>query len=303
MDLGRARPRRHPRPLASRHGVRSRLLGVAVSRNRHRSGNPAARVNAAVVDRRAPDLYALVIGFLGTVIGLPIYVDLSWYGTLIVAACELGLLILVYRLLERRMRRALKVWLAAGSIIAGLIVLPVVGHLVFPAPNEFETAYYSPFEEDGDLKAALKPSKVAGHCWEGTVVDTYRTDRGDRVYRCVAESRIEDPCFPRLNKVVVCADDPWSEQVVEVSLTSDLPEIGHFAPEPGYVSLPWGLELSTGERCTFFSGTSRVTAGIRQNYACDRGRTAYDVDIVQGTARVEGQDVKVANVALARVGY
>jgi len=38
---------------------------------------------------------------------------------------------------------------------------------------------------------------------------------------------------------------------------------------------PWALELANGARCTFATGATATTAGLRLNYFCEEGGAAY----------------------------
>lgn len=122
-----------------------------------------------------------------------------------------------------------------------LIILPFA---VFSDTTELKL--YRPFGESGSQSALTAEIKRAGECWK----PSEKIIRDD-AWRCIAEGKIYDPCFVKKSQTgieVRCPVSPWSDEVVEITLTGALPEQTLPALDMS-VNFPWAIELGTGERC------------------------------------------------------
>lgn len=70
---------------------------------------------------------------------------------------------------------------------------------------------------------------------------------------------------------LVCAEDPFSAEVVALTLSTPLPDPVAM-DEPDFAAgLPWALELVNGRRCILLTGATASVAGMRINYGCPDG--------------------------------
>ena len=67
--------------------------------------------------------------------------------------------------------------------------------------------------------------------------------------------------------------DPWSDRAVEVTVSAPLAFAGT-ATDPR-AGDPLFLTLADGSRCTIMGGATYSLAGLRANYSCNRGGTAF----------------------------
>lgn len=139
-----------------------------------------------------------------------------------------------------------------------------------PAPTVTQVRIFTPFV-GGNLSIGLAvTSEVSGSCFASSVASSERPD----AWRCTSDNAILDPCFENLlgdDKTLACAEDPFSANVVMLTLTSDLPD-PTVTDEPDFMtSLPWALELDNGQQCTLLTGATAPVAGMRINYGCTDG--------------------------------
>lgn len=171
------------------------------------------------------------------------------------------------------------------------IITPIGGHIstilvpsktAAPPPRVTATQvrYYQPFplfvRPEPRLAPGLKvTSSRCGKCIALSLADMARLD----AFRCFARNQVLDPCFPDSNIrmfSMACANSPWSRDVTIVRLQSPM-----FPPRRSVSSraLPWGLELSNGDRCTHISGVGPPSvAGMTAYYVCIRGYALGDVN-------------------------
>ena len=86
-------------------------------------------------------------------------------------------------------------------------------------------------------------------------------------WRCFAGSAILDPCWAESGGAlrVVCQGAPWEKTVWRLNLSEPLAKVRPLKAPPA-----WGMELATGNRCSFAEGATDVIHGLRLNYACVR---------------------------------
>lgn len=145
-------------------------------------------------------------------------------------------------------------------------------------PAATQVRVFTPFNSSGLVIGLAVTSKVSGSCFASSVATPQRPD----AWRCNAGNAIYDPCFQNLlgdQKELACARDPFSADVVLLTLTKALPQNEHKA-EPNYLKgMPWAIELANGQKCVLFTGATAPVAGMRINYGCpDGGQVVGPVD-------------------------
>jgi hypothetical protein len=141
----------------------------------------------------------------------------------------------------------------------------------------------------GRLSNGLTASeKASGSCFTESVASGSRTD----AWRCTTGNAILDPCFQNVMgdaKVLACTRDPWSTNVVMLTLKAPL--AGERRKEiDRATTLPWAIELATGQHCSLFTGATAPVAGMRINYGCPGGwNIVGDIDRSQPVWRVFAQ--------------
>ncbi len=85
-------------------------------------------------------------------------------------------------------------------------------------------------------------------------------------------SNVFDPCFGADNADgLACPSAPWSTEYVKIAGIGQSGDTS--GPKTG--GLPWGLELSDGNRCAAASGGTNSIGGKRLNYFCAGGGAVY----------------------------
>jgi hypothetical protein len=175
-------------------------------------------------------------------------------------------------------RAALGAWLAAlGAQPSPAVAAPPPATSAQPslappaAPSPAtDVRVMVPFEAGRRLVSALTVSaRASGACWTASLASASRAD----AWRCTAVNRIHDPCFAGFigaDPVAACPPDPWSSEVVLLSLSGTPP--GDVTRPPNLLDgPPWAVELVSGERCTMLTGATWGVAGMRANYGCSQG--------------------------------
>ncbi len=137
-------------------------------------------------------------------------------------------------------------------------------------PSATQVRIFTPFV-GGNLSIGLATTaEVTGSCETSSAASPERPD----AWRCSAGNEILDPCFENLlgdEKVLACAEEPFSANVVQLTLSADLPD-STVTNEPDFATgLPWALELENGQQCTLLTGATAPVAGMRINYGCPDG--------------------------------
>lgn len=140
------------------------------------------------------------------------------------------------------------------------------------SPQMTDIRLLTPFQPAGGLVIGVAVTgKASGSCFAASIASPERPD----AYRCTAGNAILDPCFASLDDQapLACAQDPWSANVVSLTLSGPPPSnLELAAPDPDYAgSTPWALELTNGQRCTAMTGATAPVAGLRVNYGCIGG--------------------------------
>jgi hypothetical protein len=101
-------------------------------------------------------------------------------------------------------------------------------------------------------------------------------------YRCFAGNGVYDPCWAQTaggrSDEVLCLLRPWDTTVIRLRSDGPLPLPGSSKVDLAY---PFGLELTSGERCVVYQG-SRSAFGERPvDYQCDSGK----FEVLRGISR------------------
>ena len=154
-------------------------------------------------------------------------------------------------------------------------VMLALGTLAFPATGSATgqratvVHTYVAFQ-DGKLASDLRVrATVRGSCWTLSLVD-------DRAYswRCLHGNYIHDPCFSatRTSRSVVCPDAPWSDRVLVLALTEQLPAWHLYSRTVSAAAWPWGIVTTTGKHCITAAGAATgEIAGKQVTYVCAGG--------------------------------
>jgi hypothetical protein len=139
-----------------------------------------------------------------------------------------------------------------------------------------QVLYAAPVSADGQLIAGLHISgRVDGSCEAG--VNNVGTQTA--VYnQCTTGTNIFYNCWTAEHSVlptsaVLCMDIPWDKSAVEIQ-TSGLPPVqdipGNLAPDTALEALkePWGVQLTTGQKCVAFDGSPDRFQGAIVRYNC-----------------------------------
>ncbi len=106
---------------------------------------------------------------------------------------------------------------------------------------------YKPFSTNPTEKmTSSSQRRVTGQCWQ----QSQRIKRED-AWRCQYEDKIIDPCFVKTygnHKEAICPESPWHNQIIAIALEQPIEQLGVETLDFSR-TLPWGLELSTGEKC------------------------------------------------------
>jgi hypothetical protein len=120
-----------------------------------------------------------------------------------------------------------------------------------------------------DQSTVREGYQVVGNLEGECVGNSHASNRPD-AWRCFSPGSVYDPCFHPSGAadLVGCLAAPWSKDVVLIELTEPLPIPPDFTQEEILAGPPWGVELSSGERCFWAQGGTGRVGGLRINYGC-----------------------------------
>jgi hypothetical protein len=126
-----------------------------------------------------------------------------------------------------------------------------------------QVAIFKAFVQHDNLNPNLiVTQRTSGNCWTQSLANSGRPD----AWRCQTNTLIMDPCFQD-NKTLACVVSPWVKKVSILELNSVLPETS-VKKLNTQKAIPWALELTDGQRCTFLTGSTGAVNGMRINYGC-----------------------------------
>jgi hypothetical protein len=112
----------------------------------------------------------------------------------------------------------------------------------------------------------LNPNLIVAQRYQGSCeVKSFSTGGRTDAWRCQSNNIIMDPCFQD-GTTLACLVHPWSNKVTVIEPKEPLQKA--LAKQVAVTGLPWALELSNGQRCTFLSGNSTIVNQSRVNYTC-----------------------------------
>lgn len=131
-----------------------------------------------------------------------------------------------------------------GTLALASLLFILTSAKLFAEETEFKL--YRPFAQ-GSLEVPLQiTSKLQGEC----ILPSHRLPRED-TWRCVAESKVYDPCFIKQysdRKLAICPHSPWDGRGVEINLARAADN--HQRPSLDISrTFPWALELADGTKC------------------------------------------------------
>ena len=178
-----------------------------------------------------------------------------------------------------------------------------------PEVGRTDVRYFLPFGPDGLNAELAVVGEAVGFCTEGSLANIGRPDAW--FCHETETNAIHDPCYENPfgpidePPTLACAASPFSSEVVlftateplsrhkggsvEVDASSnasgDAPQDASAFPVDGAavgdvetadevidpLTLPWAVELASGERCGLLTGATAAVAGMRLNYGCEGG--------------------------------
>jgi hypothetical protein len=179
--------------------------------------------------------------------------------------------------------RRLLVLVSALVALVTLGPMAAVGQEATPEPGgtalaRTDTRYVVPYGPDR-LNAGLSVREtLPGICTDDSIVVSDRAD----AFECLGDGdQIYDPCFENPFAPsddpgdVACVPDPFSSEVVLLTVDSPLPREKEAPPGQGQDpfapwDLPWALDLANGDRCTLLRGTLYQLGGQVVYYSCEQ---------------------------------
>ncbi len=143
--------------------------------------------------------------------------------------------------------------------------------------------YVAPIDANGDLAEGFSVARTThGECHPGSDAVPGPT------YRCFTGNFIEDPCWAdsAVPGSVLCLTQPWAKSVTRVDVNELEP---NNEPVPKSLSYPWGVELTTGEKCLAFQGAHDQYRGRVVDYGCNSAYLHGGRVLLRGMHRAKPQ--------------
>jgi hypothetical protein len=246
------------------------------------------------------DVFGTILGAAGTVIAVTQLTSLERPAGIVVIVAETLLITSIFVILPskeerlKRERKRIKKFerVALLSVVVTAVLVWIGAAHFFTLSDAVQVRTFDPFTIYGKIQPDFQVKTVTGSCWERSVVDT-RPD----AWRCTSGDQIHDPCFDNIGEFVVCAANPWANNVTRIDLTSPLNWRLMKLPESDSEAPFWALTLATGVECVLVPGTSAVIDGHRVNYSCQDGYLVSSVDASNATAQVQSPGASTFGIA------
>jgi Domain of unknown function (DUF4232) len=153
------------------------------------------------------------------------------------------------------------------------------------ASRATETRYAAPVDRNARELGSIRVSgTVSGSCIAGSDVIGNVS-----VYRCFAGNEVYDPCWASVTPGsasaggALCLRTPWSTSAVKVVARGISASI---KVKPTDQNVPWGLRLSTRQRCLAEQGAHNEFRGQFIDFTCTGGAaTGSSLELLQGVNR------------------
>ncbi len=155
-----------------------------------------------------------------------------------------------------------------------------------PIPTKTDVVFVAPVNSHGQPLEDLSVSQTTtGQCGAGSDSVTGAVT----VYRCFGKTYVADPCWAVASKVVptrtvLCMAAPWSTSVIKL-VTQGLPSA---KPAGTNLNFPWGIELTSGQRCLAVQGAHESFDGFVVEFNCGHlsGKAQSELALLRGVDRV-----------------
>lgn len=129
--------------------------------------------------------------------------------------------------------------------------------------QDTELKFFQPFS---------MPPPLAGQVVHvtGTCVQQSKYAKREDAWQCFAKDIGWDPCFVKRfgsNKLALCTATPWTNSWIAITLESPVNN-SHHEPLDMSRTLPWAIELTTGEKCRAVD-SKESHDGLPVHYQCD----------------------------------
>lgn len=132
--------------------------------------------------------------------------------------------------------------------------------------EQTQRVYVSPVTSAG---AAVSGYRVTSHA-AGASCEPGSEAIG-QAYRCFAGNGVYDPCWAEkaAAPTVLCVADPWLRTAAQLRVSSPLSPIpGEGGASTGQADQPWGVQLTSGQRCVLAQGAHNAFNGQVIDYYC-----------------------------------
>lgn len=130
---------------------------------------------------------------------------------------------------------------------------------------ETELSFYRPMTETSNHLPLTIVAKKTGTCNQQS-----QLIKREDAWRCVAEGQAYDPCFVQrfgAHLDAYCADSPWSNQGIQISVVSPLDNSRHETLDMSQ-TYPWAIELNNGTKCQAIEPNEQYD-GLPVRYRCE----------------------------------
>lgn len=148
---------------------------------------------------------------------------------------------------------------AVGWVLVMAASMPVFS-------EDTELNFYRPLNDTLKHPPIINAPTKTGDCWQQS-----KLIKREDAWRCKADGAVYDPCFVQLygaHLEAICPESPWSNRGVKITVAAPLNN-NHHEPLDMSRTLPWALELASGERCQAID-TNEQFDGLPVRYRCEQ---------------------------------